>query len=155
MTVLRVDRLYSEFSLINWMAHDQNYFIKRANTLWLLRRDDLWAIPICCIWGVCSKAVTGWIDVSTGTCSLSISWQYSQGHISFQHLHVSVFVRPHTDKQTDTLRMRGHQHLTAWERFWPDADLMVCSGIFWQLLWHLYFLLAFSEGQQDFELGSF
>lgn len=81
--------------LLNWMAQDQNYFIKREETLPMLRTEDMWAIPICCIWGVCSKAVTGWIDVSTGTCSLSISWQFSQGHISFQHLHVSVCQAPH------------------------------------------------------------
>ncbi len=131
--------------LFNWKAQDQNYFIKSDNTLSLLRIEDVWAMPICCIWGVCRKAVTGWIDVSTGTCSLSISWQYSQGHISFQHLHVSVFVRHHTDKHTDTLRMRGHQHLTAWERCWPHADLMVCSLIFWQLALRSLFSLRDSS----------
>ena len=129
--------------LLNCMAQDQNYFIKSDNTLTLLRIENVWAMPICCIWGVCSKAVTGWIDVSTGTCSLSISWQYSQGHISFQHLHVSVFVKHHADKHTDTLRMRGHQHLTAWERCWPHADLMVCSIIFWQPALRSLFSLGF------------
>lgn len=123
------------------MAQDQNYYIKNDSTLSLPKIEDVWAVPICCIWGVWSKAVTGWIDVSTGTCSLSISRRYSQGHISFQHLHVCVFVRHHADKHTDTLRMRGHQHLTAWERRWPHADLMVGSVIFWQLA--LRFILFF------------
>lgn len=39
-----------------------------------------------------------WIYVSTGTCSLSISWHDRQGRISVQHLPVGVFVWTLTGK---------------------------------------------------------
>lgn len=98
--------------------------------LWRLRRGGVCVVPTFRIRDVCSKAVTGLINVSESTSSLSIPWQYSQGTHFFSApscLCVSPGAPDRKYRPTHWEWGVNNIYVTASDRSW-----------FWQLFWDLY-----------------